>query len=208
MGRAKRESSPEENGWTCVVAFDPGGTTGWSVMCVEPDSLVDPGVSVLKSILWWRHGQIHGPENSQADQMLELVSCWPGAAVVCESFQIRQFNQSQAFLSPVRLRAVLEWGIWKGYDAAGSDDVGIVHPSRPLFTQTPEQAKSTATDDRLKQWGLYVRKGGLEHARDADRHSITFLRRAKEKAALRQSAWPQHYAEAAEAAETLEEVNA
>ena len=51
-------------------------------------------------------------------------------------------------------------------------------------------AKNTATDDRLKAWDLYQREGGMEHARDADRHAITFLRRASGSKQLRANSWP------------------
>lgn len=181
----------EDNGWSTVVAFDPGGTTGWSVMCVYPDALTDPDVSILKSIIHWRHGQISGTEHSNINQILELVAMWPGAAVVCESFVIRKFIQSPEFLSPVRIRAVLEWALRRGYDGLDEFD----HPVRQLFTQAPAHAMGLATDTRLKAWGLYERDGGMEHARDADRHAITFLRRAKEEPTLRWRAWPQYYAQ-------------
>jgi hypothetical protein len=169
-----------------VISLDPGGTTGWSVFSVEPDSLVDNDISILKSITHWRSGQIVGPEWQQEDSILELLAAWPGAAVCTEQFIPRQANMGDEMYSPMRLNVLVKWAMRRGFD--GVDEFG--NPPRQTFTQQPSMAMGTATDERLKAWGLYVREGGQEHARDATRHGITFLRRAKEKRNLRYRAWP------------------
>lgn len=202
-----------------VVAFDPGGITGWSVMMVEKDCLIDPKVKILSSIKHWAHGQIDcgahmggGPaggnglangisdgESRGVHEMLKLVSMWTGGngiAVVIEDFIIRQYNMSREFLAPVRVTAGVEYGLWLNGLCAGGSGVGGV------LKQSPSEAKSTATDERLKDWGLYERDGGMQHARDADRHAITFLRKAKGSGSrsmatkgerLRQTLWPGLY---------------
>lgn len=113
------------------------------------------------------------------DDCHALLESWPFAAVVIEDFIIRRNDQSRSFLSPVRMTAKLEQLIWKD--------------NRTYFRQQPNEAKTTATDARLKDWGMYERDGGLDHARDADRHAITFLRRATQSAQLRAKAWPHLY---------------
>lgn len=40
--------------------------------------------------------------------------------------------------------------------------------------QSAAQAKGVVTDKRLKSWGLWV--PGQQHARDAIRHAVTYLR--------------------------------
>lgn len=178
-----------DNGWITVVAIDPGGTSGWSVMCVEADALVDPDVSILRSISHRASGQVAGGnEDLHARELVDLIAAWPLAAVVIEDFQLRTFKQSRELLSPVRLTAKIDYAIWWGMQDCEP-------PERRAFRQTPALAKNTATDERLKQWRLYIREGGLEHARDADRHAITFLRRAKDKAKLRHAAWPHMFDE-------------
>lgn len=167
--------------WTTVVALDPGGTTGWSVLMVHPDSLVDPDIPILDNIEHFALGQTVGDERAQCKELLELLDAWPDAAVVVEDFVLRKQLRDRALLSPVRITAVIEYAMWR--------------QNRSLFKQSPAEAKSTATDDRLKSWGLYRREGGEEHARDATRHGITFLRRAKDRARLRKLAWPNHYEE-------------
>jgi squalene cyclase len=57
-----------------------------------------------------------------------------------------------------------------------------------VILQNRAIAKSTATDDRLKAWGLYDTNSG-PHARDATRHAITALRRARDKPKFRDEMW-------------------
>jgi hypothetical protein len=175
-----------DNGWATVIAVDPGGTTGWCVMCVEPDCLSDPDVSVLQSISHYAWGQVDGEENGQAHALVDLIAAWPHAAVVFENFTLRTFKQSRELLSPVRITAKVDYVLHRGIED--------VYPAgRRIWLQEPSMAKSTATDDRLKDWGLYRREGGQEHARDATRHAITFLRRASDRPNLRHNAWPTLY---------------
>jgi hypothetical protein len=181
-----------------VISIDPGGTTGWSVMRVHPEALVDREVPILTNITRHDHGQIraipvlanprHKPKARELSTeerrcvrtlMQDVVLAWPGAVVVIEDFILRKQSMDRELLSPVRLTAALEWAI---------DESGIPYH---LDRQTPSEAKGGATDDRLRKWGLYKRAGGLEHARDADRHSIVFLR--IEKGSGIGLAWPHLY---------------
>lgn len=171
--------------WCTIVALDPGGTTGWSVMSVYPDALADPDVSVLKSMTHTAHGQIGGNENQQAVALGELIAAWPGCALVIESFTLRKFTKGAELLSPVRIISKMDLIVHMGL-------CGVEHHPR-VWYQESSLAKRTATDDRLKAWGLYQREGGLEHARDADRHAITFLRRASASKQLRHGAWPDSF---------------
>lgn len=182
MGRTKRLTVPDEDdesSLSTVIALDPGGTTGWCVLAVHPESLVEPDVTILGNILWWTSGQFTGTEYKQNSQIIDLIECWPYAAVLLEDFILRKQLRSRELLSPVRITSVIEYEL---------ERVG-----RPCFKQQPSEAKNTATDDRLKNWGLYRREGGEEHARDATRHAITFLRRAKDRPNIRHRAWPSLY---------------
>jgi len=191
---AKKAAGPAEIEWTeyvTAVWLDPGGTTGWSVMSVDPRALVDPDVKILDSIFHWAQGEVVGPEHDQADEIAELICAWPGCVVGIESFALRQYRKDADLLSPVRLGAQISWAASRGGGAGVAAEVGRA----PVVWQTPETAMSTATDDRLKEWGLYVREGGLGHARDATRHNITWYRKCKEgvqrgAAARRAASWP------------------
>lgn len=201
-----------------VLALDPGGTTGWCLLSCEPLSLVPgyapyvPGEdlpndnamsngSVLKKIKGWQFGQVDcgatkgnlgnslyagistAGESAGAAVIARHIRAWPGAAVVVESFILRQFSRDQDLLSPQRITAKIEQYLWLD--------------GREYFTQTPSEAKVSATDERLKEWGFYSSDGGMQHARDATRHAITFLRKAsvpgRKAAELRAAAWPHFF---------------
>lgn len=199
-----------------VLWFDPGETVGWSAMTCDKAKLADPNLSAHEAIVSWHHGQIVAdPIEKQsselaseiqrnhrelsrrvgngmtvdftseywaAEQMFQLVEDFPGCAVGLESFTVRRYDQSRSFLSPVRITSAFEMLCWQA---------GIL-----VFRQSPADAKTVATDDRLKRWKLYKREGGEQHARDADRHGITFLRGCKDIVrgkARRELAWPHIY---------------
>lgn len=164
-----------------IVSVDPGGTTGWSVISVHPESLVDPDVSILENVIHWSHGQIVGPEDSQASQVLGLIDSWPGCMVLIEDFVLRVSSGDRDLLSPVRITAKIEFGLY------------VADGNVPVHKQMPSEAKSVATDSRLKSWGFYERKGGLEHARDADRHGLVWLRKCKSKQWMLPNCWPYLY---------------
>ena len=181
----RRRSYADQLEKAVVVALDPGGTTGWSVMVVEPDCLSEDEVSVLASITHHAHGEVGGDENEQAVALGELVAAWPGCTLVIEKFTLRTFKRSAELLSPVRITAKV--------DLIVAQQLYGVEAGVKVWYQEPSLAKNTATDQRLRDWGLYQREGGLEHARDADRHAITFLRRASTSKQLRHQSWPGLY---------------
>jgi hypothetical protein len=146
-------------------------------MTVHEAALRSDGYSILENILYWEQGQIEGEEVEQEEAIREMMDSWDGAALLFEDFQLRTLA---AELSPVRITAVAVYMAQK-----------MFLPPRPIFKQMPSLAMSTVSDDRLKSWGLYKR--GQEHARDAERHAITFMRRAKSDERLRAMAWPSLY---------------
>lgn len=150
-------------------------------MQVHPDALSDPEIKILDNIDHWDHGQYRGSEEGQAYKILKLVESWPGAVVVIEDFILRKFVKDRDLLAPVRVTAMVHCLLWK---------LGI-----STFRQQPAEAKTTATDERLKLWKLYRSEGGEQHARDADRHAITFLRKCKEREKLRCESWKYIYGE-------------
>ncbi len=187
--RKRRINEKPGTATAALISLDPGETTGWSLMVVKPECLVDERVKVLGSILDHQHGQvdcyrgnskIHNEGECLAvGDLWSLIDSWPNAAVVMEDFIIRINNRSREFLSPVRIIAKIEQLLWE--------------EGRMYFRQQPGDAKTTATDARLKEWGMLA-EDGLGHARDADRHAIIFLRKATQSAKLRAQAWPHLFA--------------
>ena len=177
-----------------IIAIDPGGTTGWSLMSVHPECLTDPEARVLENLHVHQHGQVDcGSHRGNLDTSLhsgistdgefggvydlaKFIRSWPVSAVVIEDFQLRQQRMDRELLSPVRITAALGYSMWL--------------TGRDYHVQSPGDAKRVCSDERLKEWKLYDPVGGLVHARDADRHALLFLRKAKAKKAFREQAWP------------------
>lgn len=152
------------------VAFDPGGKTGWAVFGVHSDAIDDPEYRIIDNIEFWTMGEFFGPEPEQAREMYELVEQWPTAKIIMEDFVLRKFSSARELLSPVR---VCERFCGR-MDQAGD--------KRPIIKQMPSLAMTKVTDARLKKMGLYNATVGKEHGRDAVRHCLTWLSRAKKLA--------------------------
>lgn len=170
----EKEEAMERANELALIALDPGGTTGWCLMSIGMQAMVDPEFRILNSIAMYTFGEVRGNEHEQLSEIENLIDAWPGAAVVREDFILRTQSKDPRVLSPVRL----------GF---GIDHL-MYQRGRTAFTQQPAMAKTTATDERLKSWGLY--RPGSDHARDATRHAITFARRAKDNKKLLLQAWP------------------
>jgi len=171
-----------------LLAFDPGQTTGWSLIVLPRKGLDGKDIfssnfeTLLLNRLEWRHGQINCEhEDFGAREMMKLCEKWPNAAVLVEDFILRanRNEMTRNLLSPVRVTAKLEHYLWR---------VG-----RQMILQQPSMAKTTVTDDRLKIWNCYV--PGQPHARDADRHILTYIRRCygPQGVSARLAAWPYAY---------------
>jgi len=154
------------------IAFDPGGVTGWCVMCVHDVAMRLLDYKILDNISFWSAGEFTGDEHSQVDQMLGLVDAWPEAKIISEGFDLRTANRSSDVLSPVRILGAFSYALSRPAPRSGAP--------RTVITQLPALAKTAVTDDRLLRWGFAPRLEGLPHARDAAKHNITWLRRAKD----------------------------
>src|ERR1700759_3070376 len=177
-----------------VLGIDPGQTTGWCAVGVPPEVLSgarSPGDTLNRIVMsdgLFDYGQIDGAqdENKAVRQLEDLALIdYPDAAVVIEDFIIdfRKITKQRSALSPVRITAKLEYALW----AYEENQTGRI------FRQMPSLAKTTMTDDRLKELGLYDPHSG-EHARDAMRHAYYFLRNCRGNSIAAQEfrwrAWP------------------
>lgn len=173
-----------------ILAFDPGGTTGWSLLAL-PRLIKGKDVFswtpdvILANAQIWEHGELvtTGDEDGAAYQMAKMCNAWASAAIVVEDFILRaeRKEKSRELLSPVRVTAKLEAHLW------------IV--GRKVFKQDPSQGKRI-TDDRLALLGALAEDGLPDHARDADRHAVMFMRRCigPQGVSLKRAAWPHLYA--------------
>lgn len=158
-----------------VTWFDPGGVTGWAVVSVHPVAVIDPKYRITENITHLAVGHFTGSEFDMVDSMVDLCNAWPEAAHGTESFILMTANISEVVLAPVRLNAALRYGLGRKVK---------------LWKQMPALAKTTMTDERLRDIGLYEQTVGKEHGRDALRHALTFWRRVKSQPALRREVFP------------------
>lgn len=203
IGGAVPEEEEEDFGYEgpnlVVFSVDPGHTTGWSALKVPVGRLLATGAA--RTVPWcrWRHGQIlrsgigtgHMAQAVSDSRHVSLIldqartihedlvypgdeeKGWPEDVFVwvLESFSLRMMSMDTNLLAPVRVLDRLLDRLWVGeYRGA-------------VFHQQPSEAKTTVTDTRLRRWGMYD-SGSGEHARDADRHSLYFLRRVAESREL------------------------
>lgn len=160
-----------------VVWADPGVTTGWSLHSTPIDLLVREGqVGALRETTW-KTGQFRFDNTSDSvDAYLRLcrkvyeeVADDEDVFVMgAEGFTLMMLSTDHALLEPVRFNAVL-------LDRLRGTGQGVE------FQQPTERL--VITDQRLKLWGVY--KPGAEHARDAQRHGLVFMRRFASQPKLR-----------------------
>ena len=147
-----------------VLGLDPGGTTGWCVMGIHPDAMSgDPSIRILDNVEFWSAGQFTGNEDDQCDAIVEMIGVWPSARLVTELFTLRTRVTSSEVFALERMNAILRWAIRPRY----------------FVFQQPSLAMTTITDERQKAMGFWI--PGQEHARDATKHVLTFLKRQKER---------------------------
>ena len=176
---------PDHSPHFVIFAVDPGVTTGWAALRVPARRLGADTIGRVLSSSAWQHGQIQRsapgvPDTPHVDEIIEksrdLYEGWvmenDAFLWVVESFSLRMMSMDTNLLAPVRVTAIIQDRLWgKGV---------------PIFMQSPSDAKSVCTDQRLKSWEMYESSSGA-HARDADRHAILMVRRLAQKQRLRES---------------------
>jgi|SRR5580698_9435146 hypothetical protein len=169
-----------------VIGIDPGGTTGWCRLTVPRDSVFGREES---SIIEWDYGEVSGHEPQQVVLLARLaretqsLDYLVGPALVVERWDVDPHFQSRdtSALSPARIGAMLLYAQHRG----DLSDARVTFQSRV-------QAKQALTDERLRALGLYVK--GSEHVRDATRHALCALRRARQSSELRKEMWSEELA--------------
>ena len=174
------------SGWATTAWLDPGGTTGWGVIAVDPHILLNTDKPIQDNMQHWACGEITGNEDQQASECGQFFELWEDAAIGIERFHLRQMAVE---LSPVRITAKIEYAYWLMEKWSAEEDDRPMRRPRMIFKQEPSLAMRTLTDERMHEFGLWV--PGKDHKRDAIKHCYTFLQRAQEKPRLRATAWPQ-----------------
>lgn len=150
-----------------ILAYDPGGTTGWAAMGIHKLAMRRPDYLIVPNINWWSAGELVGPEGKQAAAMAEAATAWCSAHIVVEDFILQKFSPARELLAPVRVTARFEQAIG----------------SRHIILQMPSLAMTTVDDDRLRSIEMWVK--GSEHARVSVKHCLVWAQRAKKIIARR-----------------------
>jgi hypothetical protein len=168
--------------WLPAVAVDPGGTTGIVSLRIPFASLRMPwdlACNDIKIISYAQYPEVHAVHAVIAELGTVFGVCPGRFPLVIESFSLRKMSRDRELLSPVRVGERIAERV-----SPAADGINVA-----LVWQTPSGALGTVTDERLKRWGLYRR--GQPHARDALRHAVHLLRRARADDALRKEWWSQ-----------------
>lgn len=167
-----------------IIGIDPGKVTGWALWKIPRASMYSPDAP--SEIVERYSGEIRGRESDQVTKLCRWIRTVQGLdykigpAVICESFDFGGPQRDPEVYSPVRIAAMLKF-------AYEQEHLSLFGDAR-LVLQGRVIAKTTATDERLKEWRLWV-PSSTDHARDAERHIVTALRRAKQKRAFRDRLW-------------------
>jgi hypothetical protein len=166
-----------------IIGIDPGGTTGWAWLTVPRYCIWGDAPS---QIVEWDYGEISGPETKQVEKLCSIARTAQsldykvGPALIIEGWDVRpgfKSTDQDDPLSPIRIGAMLSYA---HYRKEMGEDIRIAFQSASL-------AKEAFTDDRLRAAGMYVRSS--RHVRDATRHALTALRRARGSAPFREALW-------------------
>jgi hypothetical protein len=168
--------------WLPVVAVDPGGTTGICSLRVLAGDLASIDARTFYGgieIIGYRQVPENGaPVTEVLHEIGQMFLSRNGRfPLVIESFSLRKMSRDRDLLSPVRVGERIAERV-----GPAADGMNVA-----LAWQTPSEALGTVTDDRLRRWGLYRR--GSPHARDALRHAVHLLRRARADEALAKEWW-------------------
>lgn len=165
-----------------MLGIDPGVTTGWAQITVPRMSIWGDEPS---KIISWRTGQLRGRISDQVWATCELVRTIQslafkiGPAVVVEDFDFGRPLKDPEVYTPVYFAQQLRFC---------RERTALMNDAR-LVMQGRDIAKSSFTDERLQVAGVYARRGQSDHERDALRHALTALRRAKRSFEFRCEMW-------------------
>lgn len=165
-----------------IIGIDPGGTTGWAWLTVPRKCIYGKEPAQITE---WDYGEVGGNELTQVKRLCELartaqsLDYLVGPAMVIEGWDVDPEFKSldEETLSPIRIGAMLKFAHYRG---DMGKDVRLSFQSRGL-------AKEAYTDDRLRAAGMYV--PGSDHIRDATRHALTALKRARKSVEYREVLW-------------------
>ncbi|QKY79519.1 RuvC-like resolvase [Streptomyces phage ShakeNBake] len=172
--RLRAEEDDDLHPFSSITAVDPGGSTGICTIWYWEQGLAQKTIPLQKCLLAWQADCLNGTENEQTLAILRWFanrSFSPERSdMVIEDFILRSAIKGRELLSPVRIGHKVDYQLWRGLKLASGERAQF-----EPYWQSPGDAKSVMTDERLKLMAMYT--PGPDHARDATRHAIMWLRK-------------------------------
>lgn len=136
----------------CVLALDPGKTTGYAFATYADERLrIIPGQ--------------YGFTLFSLHNLVENLPHQSWVHIIYEDFAYRNVSRAGLDLTPVKMIGMIEWS--QQFDIA-------TNCGRNYYKQTASQGKGFFDNDKLKQLGIYV--PGMKHGMDAVRHLMHWVR--------------------------------
>lgn len=166
------EDDEDITAFATITAVDPGGSTGICTVWYWPEGLESGTIPLQHCLMGWQAACLRGSENEQAHQTMRWISerSIEESDVVIEDFILRSAIKGRELLSPVRIGHKIDYNLWRGF----KDATGVRRTLEPYW-QSANDAKNVVTDARLQSMTMYT--PGPDHARDATRHAILWLRK-------------------------------
>jgi hypothetical protein len=203
-----------------VIWYDGGGTTGWAVISVHPDALMDPECRVTDNFTNFSAGEFYGNEFMQVDQMVHLAELWPGAALGVEHwvhYDSTRGRKDENLTSLARITAAFRYALHLRAierEALAAAPLGkltelvplVDEMGMPIRREAPKVSRQDAAfmKNGMQESALRVISWegrslaewckGSEHKRDATRHALLFLKRLKTNPMFRKEVFPALYA--------------
>lgn len=139
-----------------VIAFDPGGTTGWA----SYTAMKKEGVKPQFWESFWDCGQLGQDKEKHGYFLRKLLNEQEleDTVIVCERFNDRQSEHAVDLVSREYIGVIETW----------CQEFHV-----PLIMQMPSYAKGFVKDDNLRKAGVWSPR--QKHAMDGYRHLIAFL---------------------------------
>lgn len=168
-----------------VIGIDPGVTTGWARITIPRLAIFGDEPS---RIIEWKTGTWRGRVSDQVwaacefARMTQSLAYKIGPALVVEDFDFGRPLSDPEVYTPVYFAQQLKF----------CEEKTKLLDDAHVFMQKRATAKATMTDERLQAVGVWETRGQQDHERDALRHALTALRRAKKSLKVRLAMWGEY----------------
>ena len=168
-----------------VIGIDPGVTTGWARITVPRLAVFGDEPS---RIIEWKTGSWRGRVSDQVHEAARFaretqsLAYKIGPALVVEDFDFGRPLSDPEVYTPSYFAQQLHY----------VEEQTALLADAHVFMQKRATAKATMTDERLQAIGVWETRGQQDHERDALRHALTALRRAKKSMRVRLAMWGEY----------------